>query len=243
MSDGSPADYGAELVGGVLEVASQFINQKIVETIRKNFTRDGKRQRGDFYMSQSRELFQTHFQKIRRKDKRHISRMFKRVNEVQQKMDNANISEIQRFFNTMDYKRLSKQTYMIVVKASNEGLNSNFIHQIANDIGKTVDPQAQSASNNFQSTQTTASHSFAGSHEVESVLAEVNTSGVKQMDVETYESEATGDTAVLFGLHRQNESTEHLLAASSYSAFSYNSTDTVDTCMGAPIVSTSFGPW
>jgi hypothetical protein len=61
MSDGSPTDYGAELAGGVFDVASQFINQKIVEAIRKNFSGDGKRQRGDFYMGQSRELLQKNF--------------------------------------------------------------------------------------------------------------------------------------------------------------------------------------
>jgi hypothetical protein len=72
------------------------------------------------------------------------------------------------------------------------------------------------------------------------VLSEVDTSDVSQVDVETYQSEATGglssilvynllngvliaysDRAVLFGLHRQDASTEHLLATSS---FTYDST-------------------
>jgi hypothetical protein len=82
MSDTSPTDYGAELAGGVFEVACQFIDQKIVETIRKNFSGDGKRQRGDFYMGQSRELLQTHFQKIDREDKENILRMFTRLDQI-----------------------------------------------------------------------------------------------------------------------------------------------------------------
>jgi hypothetical protein len=82
MSDGSPADYGADLAGGVIEVASQFINQKIVETIRKNFSGDGKRQRGDFYMGQSRELLQTYFKEIDRRDKQNILRMFTRLDQI-----------------------------------------------------------------------------------------------------------------------------------------------------------------
>jgi hypothetical protein len=82
MSDSSPTDYGAELAGGVFEVASQFINQKIVEAIRKNFSGDGKKQRGDFYMDQSRELLQMHFQEIQRKDKQHILRMFTRLDQI-----------------------------------------------------------------------------------------------------------------------------------------------------------------
>jgi hypothetical protein len=82
MSDSSPTNYGAELAGGVFEVASQFINQKIVETIRKNFSGDGKRQRGDFYMGQSRELLQKHFQEIERDDKENILRMFTRLDRI-----------------------------------------------------------------------------------------------------------------------------------------------------------------
>jgi hypothetical protein len=82
MSDSSPADYGAELAGGVLEVASQFINQKIVETFRKNFTGDGKKQRGDFYVRKSRELLQTHLQKIDPVDKGNIVRMLRRLDQI-----------------------------------------------------------------------------------------------------------------------------------------------------------------
>jgi hypothetical protein len=82
MSDSSPTDYGAELAGGVFEVASQFINQKIVEAIRKNFSGDGKIRRGDFYMAQSRELLQMHFQEIRIKDKHNILRMFRKLDQI-----------------------------------------------------------------------------------------------------------------------------------------------------------------
>jgi hypothetical protein len=82
MSDSSPTDYGAELAGGVFEVASQFIDQKIVEAIRKNFSGDGMRQCGDLYMRQSRELLQTHFHKMLRDDKESILRMFTRSDQI-----------------------------------------------------------------------------------------------------------------------------------------------------------------
>jgi hypothetical protein len=84
MSDSSPtlADYGTELAGGVFEVASQFINQKIVEAIRKNFSGDGMKQCGDLYMHQSRELLQTHSHKMRRKDKVNILRLFTRSDQT-----------------------------------------------------------------------------------------------------------------------------------------------------------------
>jgi hypothetical protein len=35
-------------------------------------------------------------------------------------MDDANMSGVQRFFKTMDYKRLSKLTYKIVVVGHNQ---------------------------------------------------------------------------------------------------------------------------
>jgi hypothetical protein len=82
MSDISPTDYGAELAEGVFEVASQFINQKIIEAIRKNFSGDGKRQRGDFYMGQSRQLIQMHFQEIDLEDKDNILRMFTMLDPI-----------------------------------------------------------------------------------------------------------------------------------------------------------------
>ena len=79
MSDGSPTDYGTELAEGVLEIASQFIDKKIVEAIRKNFTCDGKMQRGDFYMSQSQQLLHIHYEVILPADKRSIYRMLSRL--------------------------------------------------------------------------------------------------------------------------------------------------------------------
>lgn len=82
MSGSSPKDYGTELATGVIEVASQFINQKIVEAIRKNFTHDGKKQRGNLYMGQSRALFQENFQKIDPEDKQHIFRMFTLLDQI-----------------------------------------------------------------------------------------------------------------------------------------------------------------
>ena len=138
MSDSSPTDYRVELAGGVIEVASQFINQKIVETIWKNFSGDGKTQRSDFYMGQSHELLQTYFQEIDHKDKQNILHMLtrldqiawawqlacteawcNRVRDIQLKMDNANIPGVQRFFKTMHYKHLSKLTYKMIVVGHN----------------------------------------------------------------------------------------------------------------------------
>ena len=69
MADNSRTNYGAEIAGGVFEVASHLVGKSIVDSLRKNFTGDGKMQRGDFYMNRSRELLQRHLEIIRPDDK------------------------------------------------------------------------------------------------------------------------------------------------------------------------------
>lgn len=62
MADDFLTEYGPEIAGDIFEVGSHFIGREIIETFKKKFTGDGKAQRGDFYMSQSRALLQTHLQ-------------------------------------------------------------------------------------------------------------------------------------------------------------------------------------
>jgi len=63
------SNYGLETAGYIFEVASHLIGKAIVDILRENFTGDGKMQRGDFYMNQSRELLRRHVEIIRRDDK------------------------------------------------------------------------------------------------------------------------------------------------------------------------------
>jgi hypothetical protein len=44
------------------------------------------------------------------------------IKDIRLKMDDANISGIQRFLKTMDYKRLSKLTYKKVVVGRNQSV-------------------------------------------------------------------------------------------------------------------------
>jgi hypothetical protein len=61
MAD-NPASYGSEIAGGVFEVASHVLGRKVINSLRKNFTSNGKMRSGDFYMNQSREILQRHLQ-------------------------------------------------------------------------------------------------------------------------------------------------------------------------------------
>ena len=69
MADNSRTNYGLEIAGYIFKVASHRIGKAIVDSIRENFTGDGKMQRGDFYMNLSRELLRRHLEIIRRDDK------------------------------------------------------------------------------------------------------------------------------------------------------------------------------
>jgi hypothetical protein len=55
--------YGPALGGGVFQVASQFLGQTIINSIRKQFP-DQKTQRGDAYMDGVRYLLHTNFHLI-----------------------------------------------------------------------------------------------------------------------------------------------------------------------------------
>jgi len=69
MADNSRANCGLEIAGYIFKVSSHRIGKAIVDILRENFTGDGKMQRGDFYMNQSRELLRRHLEIIRRDDK------------------------------------------------------------------------------------------------------------------------------------------------------------------------------
>ena len=64
MANNFFTEYGPEIVEDIFEVGSHFIGREIIETLKKNFTGDGKAREGDFYMNQSRALLQTHLQMI-----------------------------------------------------------------------------------------------------------------------------------------------------------------------------------
>jgi hypothetical protein len=66
------ANYGSEIAGGIFEVASHALGRKVINSLRKNFTSNGKMRSGDFYMNQSREMLQRHLQIIDLEDQGNI---------------------------------------------------------------------------------------------------------------------------------------------------------------------------
>ena len=53
-----------EADGAVLEVTDHHVGQQIIDILRRTFTSNGMKQRGDFYRDQTRELLQRCLERI-----------------------------------------------------------------------------------------------------------------------------------------------------------------------------------
>jgi len=69
---------------------------------------------------------------------------------------------------------------------------------------------------------------FTDSHAA-SMLSDVATGDLGRVEVETYQSEVTGEGAVVLELHRLDASTQHLVATFPPTVFSGDNTDRVET--------------
>jgi hypothetical protein len=72
----SHTNYGLGVVAGVAEIGSHLVGEKIVDCLRRNFTRDGRLQHGDIYMNQSRELLLRHLSVMRPDDQNTIEQKY-----------------------------------------------------------------------------------------------------------------------------------------------------------------------
>ena len=71
MADTLPQTFGPQIGGAFIHVASQFLGQSIVESVRRQLpTR--KTQRGDAYMDGARNLLRVNIELINAKDKQRV---------------------------------------------------------------------------------------------------------------------------------------------------------------------------
>jgi len=76
MANDFLTEYGPEIAGDIFEVGSHFIGREIVQTLKRNFTGDGKIQQGNNFMNQSRALLQTHLQMMSLNEQTTIRRKY-----------------------------------------------------------------------------------------------------------------------------------------------------------------------
>ncbi|KAF8471474.1 hypothetical protein DFH94DRAFT_769774 [Russula ochroleuca] len=216
----SSASHGVDHVSEVFVVETHSVGKKIIGNLRNRFTITSQTQRGDFYLDQSRVLLQKHAHIINAEDQDIILDTFTEANESKRKMETSN-SRVKRYFKAIEYMRLSRETFELVVGASNRAVEEdNLMHQMVEALGG--DPPSQPTS---ESLQPTHNNPLTNSHEVLSVLSGVAVSNLTSMDMETYQSEVTGDGAFVLELHMQDASTQYIAATFSPTVFSNNSAD------------------
>jgi len=75
MPDSFPQTVGPQIGGAFIQVASQFLGQSIVESVRRQFpTR--KTQRGDAYMDGARHLLQANINLMNAREKQLIEHAY-----------------------------------------------------------------------------------------------------------------------------------------------------------------------
>ncbi|KAF8463406.1 hypothetical protein DFH94DRAFT_786693, partial [Russula ochroleuca] len=213
MSNNSSA-MPEDIFGENFVVPPHSVGKKIIDSLRNSFTGNGKMQRGDFYMDQTRVLLQQHFHIINVKEQDIIMDKYTETTQSRRRTETSN--SIKRYFKAIEYKRRCKETYEIVVGASNRAIDDdNLMHQMAEALHDETSENLQSTHNN----------PLTDSHEVSSVLSGVAVSNLSSMDMETYQSEVTGDGAFVFELHMRDASTQYIAATFSPTVFSNNSAD------------------
>jgi len=105
------------------------------------------------------------------------------------------------------------------------------------DMGESaVHPTSQKPLNSQSTT-------FISTHQHPSVLSDVAVRDLSRVEMETYQSEVTGEGCVVLGLHRRDASSQHIVATFSPTVFSNDSADTVDMHSLATLTeSVIFGP-
>ena len=75
MAGTFPQTYGPQMAGGAVQVASQFLGQSIIDSIRKQFP-GHKTQHGDAYMDVGRHLLRMNMELIDPEDQEPIELAF-----------------------------------------------------------------------------------------------------------------------------------------------------------------------
>jgi len=190
MSTALSPDISSPIVNGVHEVASHHdVGKGLFDIIRANLT-GGKIQSGNYYFSRTRTMIQQHYPGLPLNDQNTIHFEFAKVLGVQEELEVPQRTILGRYARARKYKRISKDTFKIVERASNRAVNSNLNNLMAqfSDAlgGKPTQPPPPP-------TGTTSTHTdpFGDAHAI-STLTDIDIGNVDQMEMTTFESEATG---------------------------------------------------
>jgi len=238
-------NYAPHIVGSVIQVTGNLVGRTLIDDLRKRLSPRRQVERGDYFRDQSRELLQRHLTRLPAHQKRAIRRDYNQVRATKQRLEDDSLSasnfwdwdwKFQKLRTATKYKRLSKETYLIIRKASGEAIDDNLDNLMAQIDEATRVPQV--APGNTFGTTSTLSNPFTDAH---AALKNVSVNDLNAVEMTTYETETTGEAAVVLKLDMNNRdaSTRHVVATFPTVIFTGDRTDQGASQFVAPKVSLS----
>lgn len=200
----SALSSGAHLVDGFYEVASHHVGKTLIAIIRDNLFTVGKIRRAEYYMDRSRALLQHHFVHLPVDDQETIRDRVLLTTEVKERLEGNKDTGFRKYLLARDYKRESKSTFKIIQTASQRTVDVNLMDQILEAVGGGAPPPPTGST-----TVPRTSNPFIDSHAV-STLTRTNVHNLESLELETYRSQNTGETAIVVGLHDRDGTTQEV---------------------------------
>jgi len=208
---------GPQIVNGIYEVASHHVGKTLVDNIRNSLLMGGNLRRADYYMSRSRILLQQHFANLPFDDQETIRDRFLSTTEVKERLESNKDSGLRKYLLARDYKRESKAMFKVIEIASQRAVDGNLMDQILEAVGGGAAPPPTGST-------TVPGNPFTDSHAV-STLTSVNVHNLDSVEMETYRSQATGETAVFLELHGRDATTQEVVATIPHEVISGDGAD------------------
>ncbi|KAN0140711.1 hypothetical protein V8E53_001538 [Lactarius tabidus] len=223
MSTAPCPDFSPPIVNGVHEAVSHHARKGLLGVLRGRLT-GGKIQSGDYYFSRTRTMIKEHYPGLPLKDQNTVHLRFERVLAVQEKLKNAQ-GAIEKYTRARDYKRVSKKTFIIVEDVSNRADTNNVMAQFSMGTGRGISPPPPPGPQRPSTpTPSTFTNPFGDSHAI-STLSDMDLSNVDQVEMSRFESEPTGEAAVIMDLHDRDGTTREFVATFPLEAISGHRAD------------------
>ncbi|KAF8257041.1 hypothetical protein EI94DRAFT_1761230 [Lactarius quietus] len=203
MSTAPFPDFSSPIINGIHEEGEHRVGKGFFGIIWASLT-GGKIRNGDYYFSRTRTMIKQHYPGLPLQDQNTVHFEVTKVIGAQEKLECAQ-GVIEKHIRARKYERVSKETFKIVKRVSNRADTNNVMAQMS-EIPGGRPPQPPPTG-----TTSTFTNPFADSHAVSS-LSDIDVSNVSQVEMTTYESEPTGETAVIYDLHGRDASTQQVVA-------------------------------
>ncbi|KAF8494121.1 hypothetical protein F5888DRAFT_1718773 [Russula emetica] len=206
-------------VEGVVEVNAHLVGSNLIDSLRRTFTIDSQMEQGDNFMDRSLNLLENHLQLMLLREQNTIRERYIEARDLKHELhsDDYNGSPFQRFFKAREYKRLSKKAYKVIKIASDRVREDPLFMETTQPHG------GQSGSGPGIASK--PRNPFTDSHAVISTLTDVDVNNLDQVEMSTYQEEATNGAAVVLDFVARDKSVQHVVATFPTEASSGDRTD------------------